>query len=192
MGREMFNLIKVLAIVCVVSATTFAKAPTVPGYRCVDELLDICRVWVKNLESARAHRAKPRTERMILTVGEGEGRFEGAVVNGPILVRELFGTGKTKPSGKISAEDQRVLSLLPDALRRRYARALDDRALASEKRRAARYLAVALSDIRTHIRRVAIDTLKALFGTDLAYRVDLPVAERRRIQAAWKRKIAKD
>jgi hypothetical protein len=135
------------------------------------------------LKSREDFPKKPREERLVLLLERGETRFDGHPLTGQYVVREIL-SWRALDRADPSREALRILALLPEALKERYA-SVDDHTLKERRYRASVPLVLALTAQHRHFRVAAIACLKALYGTRLGYRVDLPPNEQKKSQRVW-------
>jgi hypothetical protein len=171
-----------VVVVCTLAATAAAKPPRVQHFRHSDELKAALEKLHATLKRREDFPKKPREERLVLLLKRGETRFEGRPLTGQYVVQEILGWDALD-RGDPSSESMRILALLPDALKERYA-ALD-RTLKEHRYRASIPLVLALTADHRHFRVAATACLKALYGTRLGYRPDLPSKTRKKSQRIW-------
>ena len=107
------------------------------------------------------------------------------------VIREIMAWDRVRL--KVTPDDvKRVLLVLPEAFKARYGFVYTrSKALRKQRRCAGARLVAALTDGRRHVRKLAIECLDAMYGELHGYKVDAPVAERRRKQKEWRRALSR-
>ncbi len=159
----------------------------VPRYARLDTLLHRCGKKAQRLKAAEAFRTKPRIERMILSLREGQTTFEKRKLDGLVVAKEIFQRSPTLRNETLTPDQTAALEPLAETLRIRYRGYLSDRRMRSERDSVSRVLISALAHPRLHARQAAIDGLAAIYGTTHRYRADAPAHDRRKAQSAWLR-----
>jgi hypothetical protein len=176
-------------LVVLLAGVAFARPPTVPDFARMDELDSILLNLRHKYKEAEEFQRKPREERMILLFERSREDFEGKTLTGEYVVKELFEKWKVwrAKDKDTPAEAIRILMLLPDALKVRYATGYPIPKLARYK--ASVPLVKALTHKNLHIRTAAIECLEAVYGRTLFYRPDASPGARKKKQSEWKREI---
>ena len=131
---------------------------------------------------------RPRQERMILGFSANETEFEGKKLTGETLVKEIFEKWPAIQRKDPSPDALRILAMLAPALKKRY--------VVVPTPKMPRYLSSKplmkpLDSPHFHIRKAAIDCLKAMYSQSGLYKPGADRARRRKIMHQWKKRIEK-
>ena len=170
---------------CLFLAAPSHSGPPGPlhGFMRMDALEAALVERLASLRKKEEFDAKPRPERMAILLARRVQTFEKRNLTGPLVVEELL---RWKPvlCATPSKEAARVLGLLPEALRARYR--FETKALRLERNKVGMRLVTALTHSHFHIRKVAINSLRTIYGTDRGYDLRASPAENRRAQGKWR------
>ncbi len=168
-------------------STAWGRPMDIPRYARLDTLLYRCGKKAQRLQEAEAFKAKPRIERMILSLREGQTSFEKRKLDGLVVVKEVFQRWPVLRNETLPASQTAALEPLTETLRIRYRGYLPDRRMRRERQSVAQVLVSALTHRHLRARQAAIDGLAAIYGTTNGYRADALAHDRRKAQSAWLR-----
>lgn len=175
-----------VVIVGMLAGAAAAKPPGTLHFRRIDDLKIELEMQYEKLKRQEDFPKKVREERLVILLGKGEKRFEGRHLTGYYVVETLLHWDAAEHDDP-APETLRILALLPEALKQRYALVMP---IPKEQRyRASGPLVDALNSRYRHLRVTALACLEALYGTRLGYHPDLPVAERKKKLLEWTKRI---
>ena len=179
------------ALICCLAVPAFARPPEVPEFA---RMADLKMRLVDRLQTLRAKEEfarKPRQERMVLSFQREIVEFDGKKLTGELVARELFEKWAKLPKkeGDADAEVKRILALVPQAMKVRYANVVP--IPKNNRYQASKVLVAALLHKNFHVRKAAIDSLVAIYGRSLLYKPDASSGQRKARQKKWKREIEK-
>ena len=165
-----------------------AEPPVSVDFVRIREFRERVQARFVELQQREEFDAKPREERMLLTFRKGETKFEGKAITGKSVVTACFEWADVQEP-QPTERGQRVLDLLPTVLRERYEVAVDRK----ERREVSNLLVKALDDELLHVRRAAIDSLKAIYGVPGGFKYDPTMASRERAGPIkeWKKYVTR-
>jgi len=183
-------MMRVACLVLLV-APAIARPPVAPDFARMAELQIQLTDKLQTIRRKEEFARKPRVERMTLSFERGAAEFEGKKLTGERVAEELFEKWSELPKkeGDASPEVKRVLSLVPQAMKVRYANVVP--IPKNNRYQASKVLVAALVHKNFHVRKAAIDALVAIYGRSLLYKPDASPNQRKARQKKWKREIDK-
>ncbi len=175
---------RVLTALLLLALVAAAGPPQSKDYARMNDLLRRLGSRYEALVRQEEFEKKPRVEKILISYGRGEKRFEKFSLTGENVVKVVFDWDEVKktPPGE---EADRVLKKLVQVLTKRYARALD--VPKRERYKASVLLVKALTDPRLHVRQAAIDSLKGIYRLTHGhfYQADQEAKELKKKQKTW-------
>ena len=156
----------------------------------MDELEPYLTLRLNKLREREEFEAKPLPERLVILLKRGVKTHEKHALTGALVVETLL-RWKAVQSAAPTEEAKRALGLLPEALGTRYSRYLKSKVLRRERYHASKLLVDALTHQYFHVRKTAIDSLKAMHGLDRGYDPNATEAQRKRAQWNWRLALKK-
>ena len=175
---------RVLTALSLLALVAAAGPPQSKHYARMNDLLLRLGSRHQALVQQEEFEKKPRVEKILISYGRGEKRFEKFSLTSENIVKLVFEWDEVKktPPGE---EAERVLKKLVQVLTKRYARVIkvDKRA----RYKASVLLVKALTDPRLHVRQAAIDSLKGIYRLTHGhfYQADQEPKERKKKQKTW-------
>ena len=183
---------KAALFIALLAVPALAGPPVVRGYHRMTKLEEKLADLAETLRKKEEFAKKPRQERMILrfypTPPKGkETVFEGKKLTGEMLVKEILKWPAIQNMSP-TPDALRILAMLPPALKTRYVVVPTPK---TPRYLASKPLVKQLDSPHFHIRKAAIDCLKAMYSQSGLYKPDADRAQRRKRIREWKRRIEK-
>ena len=179
-------LVLALLIPVALPAVARAKPPVVSGYARMEDLRQRMVARRDMLVKQEEFEKKPRVEKLILNFMRGKPTPEGRKLTGEIVVKEVIKWEPLQRSAP-TEESLAVLAQLDDAMRERFALVVP--IPKRERYAASKQLVKALTHQYFHIRKAAIESLKAIYGDARFYQPEMSPAKRKQKQKEWQKYI---
>lgn len=166
--------------------TASADPPLVKDFRRIRDLKDDVQKAIVKRQEEEKEAAKPREEKMVLAFLAGAPKFEGKRISGRLVVTTCLKWADVQQETPTEA-GQRVLDLLPEVLRRRYAAGIE---IPKDRREVSNLLLDALDSDFLHVRRAAVESLKSMYKT-ATYDPAMSRMERAESIETWRKYVVK-
>ncbi len=179
----MFRVAIILPLLAVVAV---AKPPASQDFKRIDAFNRELASRFQKFKEAEDFKQKPLPEKLVIKWSEGAKAFGGVKkLTGEAVIDAVFEWDALSAENKSEAVD-RVLKLLPDVIKTRYGQAVVlNRSFKIERYNASRVLVDQLVKPPLHVRELAIECLKNMYGARRGYVAEDSKAKRQRRQKEW-------
>lgn len=173
----------------VLSAAAVAQPPAVPDFVRLKGFRDALAIRQQQLAAEEDFAKKPDEEKMVICYHRGDKKFGKDELTGPLVVRTIL-KWENVQNEKPSDAGKRALSLLPDALRQRYAAVID---VPRDRASVAKLLLEGLDSEYTPIRTASIASIMAIYRTmdPKMYEPTMNKKERAEAIKKWQKHVTK-
>lgn len=167
-----------------------AQPPFVKDFERIGKLKEDIQKTAQDLQEKEEFASKPREEKMLIAFMKGEKKFEGKDLTGKIVVTTCLSKWGDVQQAQPTEAGKRVLALLPEALLKRYAVAID---VPKDRKEVAGLLLDELDSDYLNVRIAAFDSLKKIFRTQTGflYEPSMNKKDRRDPITSWKNFLKK-
>ena len=179
----MFRVAILLPLLAVVAS---AKPPVSEDFKRIDAFNRELASRFQKFKEAEEFKQKPLPEKLIIKWNDGEKSFGGVKkLTGETVIKAVFEWDELGSEKKSEAVD-RVLILLPDVIKARYGQAVRlNSAFKTDRYKASRVLVDQLVKPPLHVRELAIECLKNMYGARRGYVAEDSKSKRQRRQKEW-------
>ena len=167
-------------------AVASAKPPASDGFVRIDAFSRALAGRFQTLKKAEDFEKKPMPEKLLIKYGEGEKSF-GSVkrLTGAAVIEAIFEWDEFIGETKSEAAD-RVIKLLPEVVKNYYGNAVKrNPAFKNDRYKASKVLVDQLVKPPLHVRELAIECLKNMYGARRGYVAEDSKSKRKRRQSEW-------
>ena len=179
-------MFRVAIIFAMFAGVALAKPPASQDFKRIDDFKRELASRFQQFKKAEEFKQKPLPEKLIIKWSEGEKAFGGVKkLTGEAVIKAVFEWDALGAEKKSEAVD-RVLKLLPEVIKTRYGQAVVlNRSFKVDRYNASKVLVDQLVKPPLHVRELAIECLKNMYGARRGYVAEDSKAKRERRKKEW-------
>ena len=182
-------MIRVLPILLLLVGLASAKPPSSDGFERIDALQRQLAARLQKLKTAEEFEKKPLPEKLLIKWSDNEKKFENVKLSGESVLEAIFEWDEFIGEKPSEAAD-RVAKQLPEVIKTRYGEAVKlTSSFKKDRYEASKVLVNQLVKPPLHVRILAIECLKNMYGARRGYVAEDDKSKRSKRQSEWSKYI---